>query len=218
MRKRQKWCLDVPAEAPGFGEGLLPAIVTVHDVQKTVVPLAYTNNVSGYFGGLPWGTRPSIQTVDRSEATVIAGLEVSNKSPISGVAGKANHTHTVKVFFQTIPWDQKNASSNVLGEAFDFKQDLPVRQAGQIDSTKATALVEPMGKYFKSLPWQGGISAKAIDLKQNHGEWNGVGSSIFAAATQSALRASQKGTASESPLTAKNTEKYFSSLPWNGSG
>jgi hypothetical protein len=114
-------------------------------------------------------------------------------------------------FFSNVPWLlPKAAPSNTQSTKLDLKQSVPESQS--------LRPAKPVGGYFQALPWQVKPASKGADSFSVSGSHSEGVSGIFAAATQSALRASQKGERINIQPDNQGMEKFFGSLPWSGNG
>jgi hypothetical protein len=166
-------------------------------------------SVKEYFAALPWTLEAakSVQKLDSipSLQSNVTNL-VSNES-----AADAISRQTASSFFSNAAWLQPKAgSANTQSAKLDLKQSVPESQ-----SLRPGAAVDG---YFQSLPWQIKPVSKGTESFSMTGTGNSGSAGMFAAATQSALRASQKGKMINSQQGNMSMDTFFSSLPWQGNG
>jgi hypothetical protein len=180
-----------------------------------------------YFLSLPWQSgnkktpdkntptffqeesRPDYRHDEKSiaEESIGAAKDVASKS----VNSSANS------FFSQIPGDESKRSSLNIHDisSSPFTSARPVQETQPEFSSEG----KRVGNYFQSLPWQGGIKINQNPYhKQDSAQIDQEVTGIFALATQSALKASQKIQADETRESNKRMDNYFRSLPWKGNG
>jgi hypothetical protein len=166
-------------------------------------------SVKDYFAALPWtlDAAKNVQKVDSTPSVQsnVTNL-VSNESADDAISGQ-----TASSFFSNAAWLQpKTGSANTQSVKFDLKQSTPESQSSRF--------VTAVDSYFQALPWQVKPVSKATESFSITGTGNSGSAGMFAAATQSALRASQKGKMNNSQQGNMSMDTFFSSLPWQGNG
>jgi hypothetical protein len=165
--------------------------------------------VKDYFAALPW-TLKAAKSVQKLDSTLSIQSNVTNLVS-NARAADAISGQTVSSFFSNAAWAQPKAgSANTQGAKFDLKQSISESQSERF----ATAV----DSYFQALPWQVKPASKGTEAFSITGTGNSGSTGMFAAATQSALRASQKGKMNNSQPENKRIDTFFSSLPWSGNG
>lgn len=200
----------------------LPKTITIDRKSASPSPISRQENadftVVNYFSGLPWSEAQrtkSIKTaVSETQLAPDVTVQTGNKVDFASVPSQP-----VSSFFSNLPWQQqKDVHAHIQSNQRVQKPSLPEGdQTTQLESLQPSGFASPVDRYFESLPWQKKPTSKGAESFSISGSGSGD-SGMFAAATQSALRASQKGERVNLLPENKSTDKFFSSLPWNGKG
>jgi hypothetical protein len=191
----------------------LPKTITI-DRKSSAQPISSRSNeadrsVKEYFAALPW-TLEAAKSVKKVDSTPSVQSNVtnlvSNESAADAISGQ-----TASSFFSNAAWLQpKTGSANTQDAKLDLTQSVPESQ-----SERFATVVD---SYFQALPWQVKPVSKANESFSITGTGNAGSAGMFAAATQSALRASQKGKMTNNQQGNMSMDTFFSSLPWQGNG
>ncbi len=159
------------------------------------------SSVGDFFANVPWSVKPKVGLTPVASAALLRKAQLSQQR--------------VNAYFTGLPWAEKKSGA-VLSVA-------ELAQAWSANLSK-----QNVSAFFASAAWlappaqdkqvQPAVTGSlenqpsAINIRNPvHVEAN----TMFAAATQSALVAAEKGR-SNSPAELVRTEKYFNSLPWQG--
>lgn len=180
---------------------------------------------NSFFAELPW-SRPNEKSV---------AAAASSAQPVELARYYPKDTSNVGDFFASLPWSVSRpyvpASAMAVSQARVIRESVntyfsglpwaerkagaePIIVANQLVAARQTA---PIGSYFQTLPWQQIPQGKAAEAIHVNNPASQEASGMFAAATQSALMAAEKGS-SKKPADTTNTDKYFNALPWGGNG
>lgn len=189
--------LSTPGINPKFGDGSLCA--------------------GSFFKALPWAELPVKSSTALNIENIAASKEVADftQSAVVDSATTVIESQTAKSFFSDMPWLQANdILVNGQHAKPDSNQDIPDHQVAP-ETTQFFEL-KPVGRYFQSLPWHDKSIVVAASVQDITQASNDDISSIFAAATQSALLAAQKSQLPNNPQGNNKIDTFFSSLPWDG--
>jgi hypothetical protein len=179
-------------------------------------------SATSFFSELPWlakknqGVAVEAEPVQALTDLPIKTITIDRigkaKAPISS---QVEVVSTAKDYFFSLPWVQPNSLA-----ASDQTTNIglsPSSQEMQFESVSNVGSTKSLDGYFQSLPWQGKSGAEKTDFISISTQGDTERPSIFAAATQSALRAAEKAQVTNVESGYKKMDEFFSSLPWRGS-